>query len=115
MTAVYSDLNPYLVLILVGFLPNEVWRLLGFAVARGLNEDSEIVIWVRAIATAALGAVIAQVLFFPPGALASIPLAVRIAAMLIGLAAFLIIRRSVLAGVIAGEGVLLAGRLLFAP
>ena len=33
------ELSPYLVLILVGFLPNEIWRALGLVVARGLNED----------------------------------------------------------------------------
>jgi len=42
MTAL--ELSPYLVLILVGFLPNEIWRALGLVVARGLNEDSEIVV-----------------------------------------------------------------------
>ena len=46
MTAL--ELSPYLVLILVGFLPNEIWRALGLVVARGLNEDSEIVVWSRA-------------------------------------------------------------------
>ena len=38
------ELSPYLVLILVGFLPNEIWRALGLVLARGLNEDSEIVV-----------------------------------------------------------------------
>jgi len=47
-----AELSPYLVLILVGFLPNEVWRALGLVLARGLNEDSEIVLWSRAVATA---------------------------------------------------------------
>ena len=35
MNAVVTDLWPYLVLILVGFLPTEVWRMLGLAVAGG--------------------------------------------------------------------------------
>ena len=39
-------------LILVGYLPNEIWRVLGLVLARGLNEDSEIVVWSRAVATA---------------------------------------------------------------
>jgi hypothetical protein len=37
-----TDLWPYLALILVGFLPNEVWRWLGLLAARGLDEDSQI-------------------------------------------------------------------------
>ena len=34
MTAL-ADLSPYLVLILVGFLPNETWRMIGLVVSRG--------------------------------------------------------------------------------
>ena len=49
-----AELSPYLVLILVGFLPNEIWRALGLLLARGLDEDSEIVVWSRAVATAIL-------------------------------------------------------------
>ena len=37
MTAI--ELSPYLALILVGFLPNEIWRALRLLMARGLNED----------------------------------------------------------------------------
>ena len=37
------EIDPYLALILVGFLPNEIWRWLGIVVARGLDERSEIV------------------------------------------------------------------------
>ena len=53
---------PYLSLVLVGFLPNEIWRVLGLVLARGLNEDSEIVVWSRAVATAILAGVIAQLI-----------------------------------------------------
>ena len=74
------ELSPYLVLILVGFLPNEIWRALGLVVARGLNEDSEIVVWSRAVATAILAAVIAKLILFPSGTLDNIPLAVRVGA-----------------------------------
>ena len=54
------ELSPYLVLVLVGFLPNEIWRAFGLVLARGLNEDSEIVVWSRAVATAILAAVIGK-------------------------------------------------------
>ena len=80
MNAVMTELWPYLLLILVGFLPNEIWRVLGLVLARGLNEDSEIVVWSRAVATAILAGVIAKLILFPAGALESIPLAVRVAA-----------------------------------
>ena len=110
-----ADLGPYLALILVGFLPNEIWRLLGLLVARGLNEESEIVVWVRAVATAILAGVIAQLLATNSGALATVPLAVRVAAVAAGFVAFLVTRRSVFAGVAVGEAVLILGALALAP
>ena len=63
-----GELAPYLVLILVGFLPTEIWRMLGLAVARGVDEESELVVWIRAIAIAVLAGVIAKLTLFPPGA-----------------------------------------------
>jgi hypothetical protein len=108
-----SQLWPYVLLILVGFLPNEIWRMLGIVAARGLDEDSEIVLWVRAVATAVLAGVIAKIVLFPPGALAEVPTAVRLAAIGIGFAVFVVARRSVFAGVAAGEALLIAGAYLF--
>lgn len=107
-----GGLWPYLVLVLVGFLPNEVWRWLGIAFSRGLDESSEIVVWVRAVATALLAGVIAKITLFPPGALATVPASVRIAAVAIGFLGFLALRRSVFAGVAIGEGVLVLGALV---
>jgi hypothetical protein len=114
VNAVVNDLWPYLVLLLVGYLPNEVWRVLGLVLARGLNEDSEIVIWARAVATAILAGVIAKLIVFSSGALANIPLAVRVTAAGCGFLAFLAAKRSVFVGVVAGEAVLLLGGFLFA-
>ncbi len=114
MNAVLAELWPYLALLLVGFLPNEIWRVLGLVLVRGLNEDSEIVIWSRAVATAILAGVIAKLILFSTGALATIPLPVRVAAAVCGFLAYLVMRRSVFAGVAVGEAVLLLGGLLFA-
>lgn len=108
------ELSPYLVLILVGFLPNEIWRALGLVLARGLNEDSEVVVWSRAVATAILAAVIAKLILFPSGTLDNIPLAVRIGAAVCGFVAFLCVKRSAFVGVLVGETTLLLGGLLFA-
>ena len=100
MSAALSDLWPYLILVTVGFLPNEIWRVLGLVLARSLNEDSQVVMWSRAVATATLAG--------------AIPLGVRLAAAAIGFVAFLLAKRSVFAGVAIGEVVLLAGGYLFA-
>src|SRR5262249_29870880 len=88
MSAVPSELWPYLALILVGFLPNEGWGWLGLLVARGLDEDSEIVLWARGVATAILAAVMAQLIATNSGVLATTPLAVRIGATAAGILAF---------------------------
>jgi hypothetical protein len=104
-----AELWPYLAMVLVGYLPNEVWRWLGIVMARGLDERSEIVVWVRAVATAILAGVIAKLTFIPPGALASVPLSVRLASVVVGFACFLVSRRSLWTGVLAGELVLIVG------
>ena len=112
--SVLADIGPYLALILAGFLPNEVWRWLGLVFASGLDENSQIVVWVRAVATAILAGVIAKLILFSSGALETVPVSVRIAAAVSGLAVFLLSKRSVFAGVVAGEAALIAGAFLFA-
>ena len=104
---------PYLALILAGFLPTELWRMLGLLVSRGIDEGSEILIWVRAVATAILAGVAAQLILSSSGALATIPIAVRIGAALVGFLGYVLIRRSVFAGVAAGEAALIAGAVAF--
>jgi len=114
MNPIISALWPYFLLVLLGYLPNEVWRVFGLVLARGLNEDSEIVVWSRAVATAILAGVIAKLIVFPPGALLSIPLPVRVTAVVCGFIAFLAVKRSVFVGVAIGEAALLLGGFLFA-
>ena len=107
-----GELWPYLVLVLVGFLPNEAWRFLGLVLARGLDEDSELVLLARAISTALITGVVAKLIVFPSAALATLPFSVRFAATLGGFIAFVAFRRSVFAGVAVGEAVLIAGGFL---
>jgi branched-subunit amino acid transport protein len=107
------ELGPYIILILVGFLPNEIWRLLGLVMARGLDEGSELVIWSRAVATAILAGVIAKLILFSTGELAGIPLQIRLGAAVCAFVAYIVMKRSVFAGVLAGETVLLLGGFLF--
>jgi Branched-chain amino acid transport protein (AzlD) len=115
MNTLLTELWPYFLMVLVGYLPNEVWRAFGLILARGLNEDSEIVVWSRAVATAILAGVIAKLVLFPTGALAAIPLLLRVIASVIGFVVFLAVRHSVSAGVLAAEAALLIGAFLFVP
>ena len=70
MSALSGEFAAWMALVLVGFLPNEMWRWLGVIFARGLDEGTEILVWVRAVATAILAGVIAKLTIFAPGVLA---------------------------------------------
>jgi hypothetical protein len=108
-----GDWAPYALLILVGFLPNEAWRMLGVVLARGLDEDSQIIVFARATATAILTGVVGKLVIFAPGALASVSVSVRIGAAALGLVAYWLARRSVLAGVVVATLAMMAGMLVF--
>ncbi len=110
MSHFLGDWHSLLVLVIAGFLPNEVWRILGLWLGGGVDEGSELLVWVRAVATAILAGVIAQILVQPPGALASVPDWLRYAAVAAGFASFIVTRRSIFAGVVGGEAVMLAGK-----
>ena len=110
MSDFIGDWQALLVLLVAGFLPNESWRMLGLWLGSGVDEESDLLVWVRAVATAILAGVIAQILLQPPGALASIPAVVRLGAVAAGLVAFVAFRRSIFVGVACGEIVMLAGK-----
>src|SRR5258708_38565456 len=99
----FGDWHALLVLVIAGFLPNEVWRMLGLWLGAGIDEGSELLVWVRAVATAILAGVIAQILVQPPGALASVPDWLRYGAVAAGVASFVVMRRSIFCGGGCGE------------
>ena len=105
-----GDWHALVVLVLAGVIPNQFWRMLGLWLGSGLDEGSDLLMWVKAVATAILAGVIAQILVEPPGALASVPSSLRYGALVAGFAAFMLTRRSIFAGVVCGEIVMLAGR-----
>jgi branched-subunit amino acid transport protein len=110
MSDFIGDWHALLILLVAGVIPNQIWRMLGLMVGGEIDEGSELLVWVRSVATAILAGVIAQILVQPPGALASVPDWLRYGALAAGFAAFLATRRSTLAGVACGEFVILAGK-----
>ena len=110
MSGFIGDWHALLLLVIAGFLPNEVWRMVGLWFGGGVDESSEALVWVRAVATAILAGVIAQIVVEPPGALASVPDTLRYGAVAAGLVVFLLTRRSIFAGVVTGEVFMLAGK-----
>ena len=107
-----ETLWPYLLVVLFGFLPTEIWRALAVLLSRNIDEKAEILIWVRAVATTLLAAVVAKLLLSPAGALATVPLSVRILSVGLGLGGYFVLRRSPLLGVLVGEVALVAMTLL---
>jgi hypothetical protein len=105
--AVLAELGPYLVVIVAGFLPNEMWRMLAVFASRGLAEGSDVLDWVRFVAAALVAGVVAQLVFEPPGALAAVPAWGRFGALALGLGAYWALGRRVLAGLVAGETAIL--------
>ena len=112
LQAAAGDFWPYLVIVLFGFAPNELWRIMAIIAGRAIDENSEILVWVRYVAAALLAGVVAKLLISPSGALAFIPWQGRLAGVMFGLAGFFVFRRSVLAVVVIGEAALIASGFL---
>ncbi|MCA0423088.1 MAG: AzlD domain-containing protein [Proteobacteria bacterium] len=109
----FTDLGPVtaltalFVVLCIGWLPTELWRMLAVLAARGLDENSEILVWVRLVASALLAAVVAKIILAPTGAIAAIPLWGRIGGVLLGLLTLRYTRKSIVVAVLTGETVLL--------
>lgn len=103
-----GGLWPYLALILFAFIPSEFWRVLSLFIVRGVDPQSEILEWVRAVSTALLAAVVASIIAAPSGALAQAPIGARIGAMALALIVYRLAGRSVFVGVAAGTAAIVA-------
>lgn len=110
MSSFVGDWHALAILFVAGVIPNQIWRMLGLWFGGGIDENSELLVWVRAVATAILAGIIAQIVVQPPGALASVPDWLRYGAVAAGFVAFMLARKSIFAGVIVGEVVLIAGK-----
>lgn len=100
---------PFLFILVGGWLATDAWRFLGVYLGDRLAEDSDLLVLVRAVATALVAAVVGNLIVFPSGALAGTPLVLRIGAAAAGFAAYLGIGRRVVVGIMVAEAILLAG------
>jgi hypothetical protein len=110
MSALTGDptLTPYLALILLGFLPSEIWRFISVFFARRIDEESEIFLFVRSVATVLLVGVVVKIVLIPSHELAIVPVWARVAAIVVAASAFFATRRSVFAAILAGEAVIVS-------
>lgn len=97
---------PFLFILLAGWLPTDIWRFLGVYLAGHVREDSPFLVFARTLATALVAAVIAKLVLYPEGTLATTPLALRLSAMALGFLVYVTLGRKVYRGVIAGEALL---------
>ena len=87
--------------IAAGWATTYVWRFAGVYLAERVAPDSEILMWIRSVATALVAALVARLIVAPPGLLAATEYEVRLAAMAIGVAVFYGFGRQTGAGVAA--------------
>lgn len=65
MTGFIGDWHALAILFVAGVIPNQIWRMLGLWFGGGIDENSELLVWVRAVATAILAGIIAQIVVQP--------------------------------------------------
>ncbi|MEO1745140.1 MAG: AzlD domain-containing protein [Pseudomonadota bacterium] len=97
-------------IVIAGWIATDIWRWAGVLLGNRMREESDGLVLIRCIATALVAAVIAQLVVFPSGALArETSVALRVAAALIGFAAYFALGRRVAVGVGMALAVLAAG------
>jgi pilus assembly protein TadC len=108
MSVFFGDptLAPYLAVVALGFLPSEIWRALAVFAARRIDEESELFLFVRSVATVLLVGVVVKIVLIPSQQLAIVPVWARCAAIAAAALAFFATRRSVFAAILAGEAMI---------
>lgn len=105
----FADVGVALGILLAGVLPTQIWRWLGVLLAGRLADTSELFVFVKAVATALVAAVIAKLVISPSGVLQETPLALRLCAMAAGIAVYFIGGQRIVFGILATEAVLVGG------
>jgi len=100
-------------ILIAGWIATDLWRVMGVLLGNRVRETSEVLALVRAVATALVAAVIAQLIVFPSGSLAEeTTLGLRLVAAATGFGAYLALGRRVATGVFTALGVLGLGMVL---
>lgn len=112
MSFLGEGLLGYAMMVVFAALVHEPWRWAGYAVGRKLDPNDEIFRWVKAVSTALVAALAMRLLLFPAGALASVPLWLRVLAFVAGLAVFYRTEHTAWKGVCVGAGLIGLGKLM---
>lgn len=111
MTNLGSGLSGFFVMLAIAVLVHEPWRWAGYMLGRRLNPDDEIFKWVKAVSTSLVAALAARLLLFPSGALAGVPMWLRVGAFALGFVVFWRTHNAAWKGVCAGAAVIAVGKL----
>lgn len=90
---------PYIYIAIAGWLATDFWRWSGVIAGNRIDEKSEVLNWVRAVATALVAAVIAKLIVYPTGVLEASPLWLRLGAVAVGAVAFFAVGRRPVIGI----------------
>lgn len=100
--------------ILAAAAVSDFWRVMGALVSARLDESSQTYRLVRSVATALIGAVIARQVLYPTGLMLTVPMWLQLLALVVGFLGYRVTARSMLAGTLACECVLVTGTWLWA-
>ena len=79
-----------------------VWRLLGVIVVKRIDADGAFFQWISCVSYAMVAGLIFRMIIMPESQLAEVPLWIRITAVVIAFAAYLLCKQRLVAGVLAG-------------
>lgn len=113
MNSLAHDANAYLLLFLAGFCSTQPWRWLGLVLSRGISEDAEILVWVKAVSTALVAGLVSRMILIPAGALAGVSMEIRLGAFVLGLMVYFLSRKSLAAGVFSAAAALSIAQQVF--
>ncbi len=77
-----------------GFAATYMWRALAVVAVTRIDPESDLLLWVRAVSTALVAALVMRMIIVPSGVLATIAVEHRIGAVAIGIAVFYAASRS---------------------
>ncbi len=90
------------IVVIGSILATFVWRFLGAAVVRNISAQGDFFEWVSCVSYAMVAGLVFRMIIMPKSELASLPVSVRISALVLAFIAYFLFKRNLLAGVITG-------------
>ncbi len=84
-----------------GLIATYVWRALAVVAVSRINPESDLLLWVRAVSTALVAALVVRMVMAPSGVLSMIAVERQLAAIAIGIGVFYTTKRSIQLGTFA--------------